>query len=167
MRNTILTHQQIESRITEAFSIAEHCHYTLDKIGTALFPLWQELSSKTAQGRHRYTAYTRGYARGIHTLLFNQLQRHKVEFVYRLRNDVPQINAKAGELFSTAKVSIHRRTEEFYAAGIGMLLNDAYYAHVWIGTDKPTGAWSVPSNLARPNGNLPQNGITRGARHAA
>ena len=157
-RHEILSHTQIESQIRSHFQMVEYCRGTLDRLNSMMFPLWQELSSKTPGGRYRYTAYTRGFARGVHSALWHTLMQEKVEFVYQLRKDVPQINAKKGELFSTHKQSVHRLTEEFYEAELGILLNDAYYSHVWKGTDKPIGAWSVPRS------NLPQNGITRGVK---
>lgn len=157
-RHEILSHTQIEQRIRSHFQVIEDSRGTLDRLNSAMLPLWAELASRTAGGRHRYTAYTSGFARGVFDALWHTLMQEKVEFVYQLRNDVPKINAKKGELFSTHKQSVHRLTEEFYAAGIGIKLNDAYYSHVWKGTDKPIGAWSAPRS------NLPQNGITRGVK---
>lgn len=143
-RHEILSHTRIEQQIRSAHHMVEDCKGTLDRLNSALFPLWQELGSKTPAGRHRYTAYTRGFARGVHDALWHTLMQEKVEFVYRLRRDIPEINAKRDELFSTHKQSGHRLTEEFYAAGIGIMLNDAYHSHVWLGTDKPIGAWQMP-----------------------
>ena len=157
-RHEILSHTQIEQRIRSHFQVIEDSRGTLDRLNSAMLPLWAELASRTASGRHRYTAYTSGFARGVFDALWHTLMQEKVEFVYQLRNDVPQINAKKGELFSTHKQSVHRLTEEFYEAGLGVLLSDAYYSHVWKGTDKPIGAWSAPRS------NLPQNGITRGVK---
>ena len=157
-RNTVLSHTQIESRIRSIFALVEDSHSTLDRLNSQMLPVWQELASKTASGRHRYVGYTRGFARGVFDALWHTLMQEKVEFVYKLRRDVPQINAKQGELFSTHKQSVHRLTEEFYEAELGILLSDAYHSHVWKGTDKPIGAWSVPRS------NLPQNGITRGVK---
>lgn len=157
-RHEILSHARIEQQIRSHHQLIEDCRGTLDRLNSLMFPLWQELGSKTPGGRHRYATYTRGFARGVHSTLWNTLMQEKVEFVYQLRKDVPQINAKKGELFSTHKQSVHRLTEEFYAAGLSILLNDAYYNHVWKGTDKPIGAWSVPRS------NLPQNGVTRGVK---
>ena len=157
-RHEILSHTQIEQRIRSHFQMVEDSRGTLDRLNSAMLPLWAELASRTAGGRHRYTAYTRGFARGVFDALWHTLMQEKVEFVYQIRQDLPEINAKKGELFSTHKQSVHRLTEEFYAAGIGIKLNDAYYSHVWKGTDKPIGAWSVPRS------NLPQNGITRGVK---
>lgn len=158
-RHEIMSHTRIEQQIRSHFHMIEDSRGTLDRLNSLMFPLWQELGSKTPGGRHRYTAYTRGFARGVHSALWHTLMQEKVEFVYQLRKDVPQINAKKGELFSTHKQSVHRLTEEFYEAELGILLSDAYYSHVWKGTDKPIGAWSVPRKS-----NLPQNGITRGVK---
>ena len=154
-RHEILSHTQIEQRIRSHFQVIEDSRGTLDRLNSAMLPLWQELSSKTPGGRHRYTAYTRGFARGVHDALWHTLMQEKVEFVYRIRQDLPEINAKRDELFSTHKQSVHRLTEEFYEAGIGIKLNDAYYSHVWKGTDKPIGAWSVPRSNMPSSGKLP------------
>lgn len=154
-RHEIMSHTQIEQRIRSHFHVIEDSRGTLDRLNSAMLPLWQELSSKTPAGRHRYTAYTRGFARGVHDALWHTLMQEKVEFVYQLRQDLPEISAKKGELFSTHKQSVHRLTEEFYAAGIGIKLNDAYYSHVWKGTDKPIGAWSVPRSNLPSSGKLP------------
>lgn len=152
-RHEILSHPRIEARISSIFSCIEHAKKSLDFLNSEALPLWQELASKTEGGRHRYTAYTRGFARGIFDTHWHRIMREKVEFVYKPAVDVPQIGAKAGELFSTHKVSVHRRTEEFYVAGLGIMLNEAYYTHVWLGTDKPISAWAAPRKS-----NLPQNG---------
>jgi hypothetical protein len=143
-RHEILSHTRIEQQVRSHFQMIEHCHGTLDRLNSVMFPLWQELASKTPGGRHRYTAYTRGFARGVFDAFWHTLMQEKVEFVYKLRRDVPQINAKRDELFSTHKQSVHRLTEEFYEAELGILLSDAYHSHVWKGTDKPIGAWAMP-----------------------
>lgn len=158
-RQTVLSHTQIESRIRSIFSIVEASHGSLDSLNSQMHEVWREINSKTAGGRNRYVGYTRGFARGVFDALWHTLMQEKVEFVYRLRRDVPEINAKKDELFSTHAQTVHRSTEEFYAAGIGLLLSDAYHTHVWLGTDKPIAAWAFP----RPS-NLPQNGITRGVK---
>ena len=115
-RHEILSHTQIEQRIRSHFQVIEDSRGTLDRLNSAMLPLWAELASRTAGGRHRYTAYTSGFARGVFDALWHTLMQEKVEFVYQLRNDVPKINAKKGELFSTHKQSVHRLTEEFYEA---------------------------------------------------
>ena len=154
-RHEILSHTQIEQRIRSHFQVIEDSRGTLDRLNSAMLPLWAELASRTAGGRHRYTAYTSGFARGVFDALWHTLMQEKVEFVYQLRNDVPKINAKKGELFSTHKQSVHRLTEEFYEAELGILLSDAYHSHVWKGTDKPIGAWSVPRSNMPSSGKLP------------
>lgn len=73
-------------------------------------------------------AFARGYLRALLDGLWQE-----VEFCYR---------DSKGVIYSTAKDSTHRKTEEFYSSGRGHLLGDMESAHLWKGTDKPYTIWN-------------------------
>jgi hypothetical protein len=84
----------------------------------------------------RFTVGDRTYVSGYLQALLDSLWS-EVEFCYR---------DASGVIFSTAKNSAHRMTEEFYASGRGCELVDMECAHLWRGTDKPFTAWATHSS---------------------
>jgi hypothetical protein len=88
----------------------------------------------------RMTVSERTYARGYLHALMDSLWS-ETEFCYR---------NSSGVLFSTHKESAHRRTEEFYSSGRGVLLGEMESAHVWKGTDKPFTDWAFTCRTPAP-----------------
>jgi hypothetical protein len=136
MIHTKLTIRDIESRINTAYSSAQAMGWTSARLLESLKPLWEELASKTASGRARYTKSDWAYASGYSGALFHNVQRNLVEFVYR---------DAQGVIFSVLKGSAHRSTEEYFQSGRGSELGNLEATHVWRGTDKPFSPWSVPN----------------------
>jgi hypothetical protein len=88
-----------------------------------------EVNRTTGKVRPRpvYSYHMKGFVSGYCRAWDNARYRNDLEFCY-LQN---------GILFSTHKDSIHRKTEEFYAAGKGCELGDLPSGHYWKFSDKP------------------------------
>ena len=124
---TILSTYQWESRVGEVYSAlesfrmpsAKHQAYIVERIDV-------ELNRKHGT-RSVYSAYVKGFVRGMCRARDNRVMRDLVEFCY----------VKDGVLYSTHKASTHRSTEEFYSTGRGCELGGLPSGFYWKGTDKP------------------------------
>lgn len=134
--NRKLTLRDIRMAVRDAYSSLRICKGVLND-PDRLAILEAELNTRTPMGRPRYSLWTRGYAYGLKEAEWNQIMHNEVEFCYR-HPDRPEV------LFSTHKVSVHRKTEEFYERNAGPELNDYESAHVWKGTNKSIdGKWML------------------------
>lgn len=130
---TIYSMDQFASWVNEIGSSAYHAKAPASWVSGKCMAVMDEVRSRTKGGKMRYSVFMIGYVSGLIAAQRDQLWR-KTEFVYRDRD---------GTLYSTAKNSIHRSTEEWYSSGRGSELGTLERAHVWLGTDKPYTEWSL------------------------
>lgn len=129
-RRSILTHREFETRIADCYHMARVCRLTSEE---ALDRLQKHVLSEVnrtigkVRPRPVYSYHMKGFVSGYCRALDNARYANDLEFCY-MQN---------GILFSTHKESIHRKTEEFYAAGKGCELGDLPSGHYWKFSDKP------------------------------
>lgn len=126
----------IVNHLRDVYATAEVCRFTAAQLFKSLADARAPLAQRTEAGRRKFTRQFYGYVAGYCDAKYSELWG-KVEFCYR---------DAAGVIYSTHKQSVHRSTEEFYAAGRGSELGDLECAHVWKGTDRPFTPWEVPNN---------------------
>lgn len=126
----ILTHREFEIRIEDCYHMARVCRMTSIAARDYLEKhVLSEVNRTIGKVRPRpvYSYGMRGFVSGYCRALDNARYRNDLEFCY----------VENGILFSTNKDSLHRSTEEFYAAGRGCELPYLQSGHYWRFSDKP------------------------------
>jgi hypothetical protein len=124
MKKSILSMSQIETRIADIFSMAKLCHYSSEYLNLRLNDtVHSELSRTTGKIRKQrvYSDYLKGFASGLIRAHTAQIYAENLEFCYLVD----------GILYSTHKLSSKPKTEIFYAAENGRVLNDVPNGHYW------------------------------------
>lgn len=140
MRNTKLSHTQVENRLSEIYHTIFVCKETSTEANARVVKFMNELKERTPAGARRYSQEFVGYARGFARALDRRIMDGPdalVEFVYRDAN---------GVVYSTHRATTREHTtDEFYDTGRGSELGNMECAHVWKGTTKPFTPWTIPN----------------------
>ena len=112
-------------RIRDIFNMAGVCGWShMELHNAAIKQVFEPLQERTKGGKRRYTLEQYGNARGYYQALYDQLERHDVEFCYTYK----------GELYSTHRQTNKKSVEHLYT--IGADFNSLHNAHYWKNSNK-------------------------------
>lgn len=118
-------------RIRDAVSTGRIMKMTHAEIHAKALAVLNAMPKRMTQGER---TYARGYLQALLDALWSE-----VEFCYR---------DASGTMFSTARDTARRTTEEFYSTGRGCELGKLESAHIWKGSDKVFTDWSASVDQA-------------------
>lgn len=123
-----ITLSELETRISELFTMAIICKYPSDELNAYLKTyIFDPLNAKYPSGKPKFSNYLKGYAQGCISVHRARIINELTEFCYLVD----------GELYSTHKQTDKRKTEEFYQAGRGAELGNYPSGFYWKGSTKP------------------------------
>lgn len=123
----ILSTLDWETRVGDTYHMVELCHMASAEANTYYAQQIDTELNRKHGTRSVYSAYVKGFVRGMCRTRDNHIMRDLVEYCY----------VEDGVLFSTHKASTHRSTEEFYSSGRGCELGNLPSGFYWKGTNKP------------------------------